>query len=954
VNHPPLKMFLVVSLGLFLTACGGGGGGSDAVTDNTVAPTDNNAQANMMSFASDIEPIFQAKCTGCHNDGDNPLAPFSLVGEDMADTFKSAIHFSVDGNTMPPTGAPQLTNTERAKILAWATGQPYEASNEVIRVSLIEPLAWDVQPENRDLWLEHRPDDIECPRDTGFLVEDDELEIRTEFCNYLSLSQQSLLDMPAGTELEFAMSYSDLNFNAPATAHVALSIAGTVLWETNIDIPSTGTIVKETLTLPVAVSRGNPIEIHLHNHGDNAWTVHSLDAFIPADQEIEFCPTFDSTFEAIQATVFEQAGCANSLCHGEAAEGGLDLTPLNAYANIVTAPSQGSSLALIEPRRPDQSYLYHKLSAKTFPGSYAIEGAPMPSAGGAISAGQLEAIRLWIEAGAPEEGSVGDTLGRGEDEIENLLGVCLPEAEAVNTIPLPPPEPTKGVQFAMPPHEVLAEGERELCFAVYEDFRDVIPEEYLAPGGDTFYVRGGQTREDAFTHHNLIYRPSVPIESIHDPSFGEWTCAGGDQAGELCEPTDLQSCGTGKCRSEIKDSIACRGYGPQVGGGGPILGLGTGIDREGFYTEYPAHGLFYWNSHAFNLTTEDGIHHVWRNIHFADDRRFRASGINVLTHITAGTGTQPFAKKTECRDYVFDQGDGLLRLSSHTHKRGERFFMRIKSTGEQIYETFTYDEPLVKFFDPAIVFNSPDPAERTLEYCATWNNGVNADGSPNVETVTRLSRRPDNASPCPARACVAGNVGAACNGPDDNASCDSSPGAGDGWCDACIIMPGASSDDEMFILLGSKLANHDAVLNTPAHNGPGVSFVAPTGDETFSAGETITLEFDFTHFTLAPPEGHHHDGGHDADDGHDHSSDTSTDDSHADTGGDHSMVNEGHYHVYLNTDDDSADHLTAWTPTAEFELPADLPPGNHELRISLRAPDHHAVGVEDRVTIQVE
>ena len=31
-----------------------------------------------------------------------------------------------------------------------------------------------------------------------------------------------------------------------------------------------------------------------------------------------------------------------------------------------------------------------------------------------------------------------------------------------------------------------------------------------------------------------------------------------------------------------------------------------------------------------------------------------------------------------------------------------------------------------------------------------------------------------------------------------------------------IIMPGSSTDDEMFILLGSKLANHDALINAPA------------------------------------------------------------------------------------------------------------------------------------------
>ncbi len=223
----------------------------------------------------------------------------------------------------------------------------------------------------------------------------------------------------------------------------------------------------------------------------------------------------------------------------------LDLTTANAWDNLIDVTAVGSSLKLVNPRKPATSYLYHKLSAKTFPGSYDIAGSPMPSAGQAITPGQLEAIRLWIEAGAPKEGSVGDTLGRGEDEIERLLGVCLPEAEAVNTVPLPAPTPDKGIQFVMPAQDVPAESEREVCFAVYEDFRDVIPEEFLSEDRETFFTSGGTNREDAFTHHNLIYKSPVGVDQIHDPAFGEWVCGGGEQAGESCEPTDLNSCGTG-------------------------------------------------------------------------------------------------------------------------------------------------------------------------------------------------------------------------------------------------------------------------------------------------------------------------------------------------------------------------------------------------------------------------
>lgn len=41
------------------------------------------------------------------------------------------------------------------------------------------------------------------------------------------------------------------------------------------------------------------------------------------------------------------------------------------------------------------------------------------------------------------------------------------------------------------------------------------------------------------------------------------------------------------------------------------------------------------------------------------------------------------------------------------------------------------------------------------------------------------------------------------DGAGDDASCDSSPGAGDGFCDACPITGGESTQNEMFVLFGA-------------------------------------------------------------------------------------------------------------------------------------------------------
>ena len=62
--------------------------------------------------------------------------------------------------------------------------------------------------------------------------------------------------------------------------------------------------------------------------------------------------------------------------------------------------------------------------------------------------------------------------------------------------------------------------------------------------------------------------------------------------------------------------------------------------------------------------------------------------------------------------------------------------------------------------------------------------------------VTRASRMPERTS-CVPVACVAGKVTAACKADKD---CDSSPGAGDGDCDACPIVAGQTTENEMFLL----------------------------------------------------------------------------------------------------------------------------------------------------------
>src|SRR5262249_47027937 len=150
--------------------------------------------------------------------------------------------------------------------------------------------------------------------------------------------------------------------------------------------------------------------------------------------------------------------------------------------------------------------------------------------------------------------------------------------------------------------------------------------------------------------------------------------------------------------------------------------------------------------------------------------------------------------------HVFDQGTVLLSLSSHTHKRGRNFTVTL-ADGTQIYQSFEYSSPVNQEYDPPLRFPSADPATRTVRYCADYNNGVGPDGSPDVLRVTKLSTMPDRTT-CTRVACTAGRVGAACAGAGDNATCDSTAGAGDGQCDACAITAGVTTENEMFVMTG--------------------------------------------------------------------------------------------------------------------------------------------------------
>ena len=184
------------------------------------------------------------------------------------------------------------------------------------------------------------------------------------------------------------------------------------------------------------------------------------------------------------------------------------------------------------------------------------------------------------------------------------------------------------------------------------------------------------------------------------------------------------------------------------------------------------------------------------NYYYAKELKREIRPVNVIDANNIADGTPPFTRKTFCNKAVVPRNYSIAMMTGHTHRRGEHFWVT-DATRKKIYESFDYNDAEYKRYDPWLEFPQASAAERTLEYCATYNNGLTKDGKPDLNLVTRKSTMPPQTSYVPV-ACVKGKITAACKSDRD---CDTAPGANDGSCDACPIKAGQTTENEMFVMM---------------------------------------------------------------------------------------------------------------------------------------------------------
>jgi hypothetical protein len=250
---------------------------------------------------------------------------------------------------------------------------------------------------------------------------------------------------------------------------------------------------------------------------------------------------------------------------------------------------------------------------------------------------------------------------------------------------------------------------------------------------------------------------------------------------------------------------------------------------EGVYSVLPVDGFVAWNSHAFNLTTKDTTIEQWVNLEFVRDvdRRWEREQIFDVSRIFAMGTIAPFESREVCMTFTLPRYARLMTLSSHMHWHGKLFRIWAPPNepcsggslssedpgcavpvGAPMYENRLYDDPLYLYFegDALPAFDGVEDVERTFKACALFDNGEDDISTLKRNSTSAYSQVCDTAAAvvgfatCGCTqdelACVGGSTqGAACGGSDSV--------CGGGVCDACPLQGGMTTNDEMFIPLGS-------------------------------------------------------------------------------------------------------------------------------------------------------
>lgn len=399
-----------------------------------------------------------------------------------------------------------------------------------------------------------------------------------------------------------------------------------------------------------------------------------------------------ASFAIIQEQIFTPT-CATSGCHLSSADAsylqhGLVLASSSlSYANLIDKQPKNlnalnQKLLLVSKSNLNSSFLYHKLNWDNAHHAGIDYGASMPLGGKPLTIGQLEFVKRWIEAGAPEKGSVVD-----EAVLSNSTPHYIPDA---NFVPLETPqkEGKTGYQLSIPKFPIQANFERELFVRL--------------PLGNTqpVYINRIKLKSRSNSHHLVLYDFKNKL-----------------LAPALNEIRDLRN---------SDNSLNVLTY-LQLAN---HVFLGGGTDPNSDYTfpegtalEMPVQASIDVNPHYFNRTTEIAYGENYVNLYSIPAAEVK-NIVKMIDFNNTNFGLPANKTTVITTDFTFGKKVAIVALTSHFHEWGKKFQIKIKGgarDGEVIYENTDWQHPKVINFTKPIEL----AANEGLSSVVTYENNTN-------------------------------------------------------------------------------------------------------------------------------------------------------------------------------------------------------------------------------------
>ncbi|MDQ8172704.1 MAG: hypothetical protein P3B76_08465 [Gemmatimonadota bacterium] len=393
----------------------------------------------------------------------------------------------------------------------------------------------------------------------------------------------------------------------------------------------------------------------------------------------------DGTFARIQRDILDKS-CVS--CHragdANARQSQLVLTGDSAYAQMVGVASlqqfaRADGFPRVKPYRADSSLLYHKLS--WVPGHHSRDYGqlmPMGTTKG-VTAGQLEYVRRWIEAGAPRVGHVVDTAVLADVRLQSASFTPLAAPTAA------------GLQLKVDSFAVSPGSERELFV-------------YRRVGNATdLYVTRIQSRMRPGSHHLLMY--------TFDESRTAFPC---NQRPAVNMVRDIRNA-DGSLNIANMLPMACHVF---------FAGAMTqDFDYRfppGVALRLPANASLDFNVHYVNRAPIDLPGEAFANLYTAD--RAQVQTVARTLNLANSNFSLPPKQRTTIRT-VFPMAvrTTVLGLTSHMHALGERYEIRVRradGTETSVYVNTDWEHPSFTNFETPLVLQPGD----ALVSVVTWNN----------------------------------------------------------------------------------------------------------------------------------------------------------------------------------------------------------------------------------------